>query len=86
MLNRTTSIVAMALAFAVGCLTAGYVPQADMPIARAAEDTPTWAYKCITDAGGDGFVKEANAIGAEGWEMVAAQGTLWCFKRPVARQ
>jgi hypothetical protein len=34
-------------------------------------------------AGPEEVTSEADKYGREGWELAAADGTIWCFKRPV---
>lgn len=82
--DRTASILALALAFTLGCLAARSVPEIEEPTARAAapEGVARWEYRCI-DTGIQGIRPKANELGLEGWEMVAVDEAQWCFKRPL---
>jgi len=78
--------------FVVGCLVGALTSQF-VRAARAATPPARWEYRCTGLA--DGITDASNALGAQGWEMVAAAGAgggapltswvkmVWCFKRPL---
>lgn len=82
--------IALALAFAAGCVTKEVV----IPAVRASSNAepaamntrPTrWEYMCIDGWGG--VSQSSNQLGKDGWEMAAGAGTsdhmMWCFKRAI---
>jgi hypothetical protein len=50
---------------------------------------PRFAYHCFKDDDPSAIVEQANALGAEGWELASAalagghdmSSPIWCFKR-----
>lgn len=77
--------LSLSAAYILGCATSQVVPGA------TAQPPPpgvqTWAYECTDGYNAGTITERANALGAQGWEMVAAVGServrgLWCFKRP----
>lgn len=44
-----------------------------------------WEYKCVAIVGaGESTTRQLNALGNEGWELVAVASIVWhYFKRPV---
>ena len=84
-MRRLTVGLAVAIAFAAGCVTSQVVvPQARAVPAVAPPGVQRWEYICVD--GWAGITHSANQLGKEGWEMASAAGTadhmMWCFKRP----
>jgi hypothetical protein len=89
----TSSVLALCLAFVLGCLATHYAPE--LPVAQANAGPPgpapsripegatRWEYQCMRTAALNFPVDEANAMGAQGWELVAFRESEGCFKRPL---
>ena len=77
---RQAKIAAVLVAvFAAGCVAAHVI----VPPARAGTAPQRWEYACHTLHDESGLEDTANKYGVQGWEMSAAVGSLWCFKRPL---
>lgn len=80
---RSSVWVGLSLAFAIGCATARFV----VPPAHAA-NVQRWEYLCFAESGASEVQQKLNAAGAQGWDLVAANGgdthsDRWCMKRPL---
>jgi hypothetical protein len=82
-----TKRIMVAAVFLVGCAVGGgagafVVPQAT---AQQAATLTKWEYTCFAGNSGKEIIAHSNQLGAQGWEMAAADGstadTKWCFKR-----
>jgi hypothetical protein len=82
--RNTIATISLALvAFVFGCVTEALV----VPPVRANTTATRWEFKCIHDHFDPEEDGVANRLGAQGWELVGANGgnnvPYWCFKRPL---
>ena len=82
----------VSLGFIIGCATGAAVSEFVAPPAHGAGPVNRWEYFCI-ERSIEKIARDANKLGAEGWEMTAAAGAgwgqgfgassqmIWCFKR-----
>jgi hypothetical protein len=79
---RTERLIALAATFLTGCLQAPPIRVIHTP-----QPWQRWEYACMkpynATGGSADVTSEANKYGAEGWELAASDGTIWCFKRPI---
>lgn len=72
--------------FAAGMVFATVVPVAAQP-APAKDHVEAaavkWEYTCWRPRGNDDVVAALNGLGKQGWELSTADGSLYCFKRPL---
>ena len=78
--------LSLSAAYILGCATAPVVQNATAQPAPAGSQR--WAYECTEGYNAATINERANALGAQGWEMVAGLGStrvngLWCFKRAM---
>ena len=71
--------VGLALGLAIGCAAAPFV----VPPARAGTNPQNWEYLCFQESYPDKIAEKANKAGAQGWEMILSNGSLYCLKRPL---
>lgn len=72
------------VAFLVGCVVHDVVRVA--PPARAGATPQRWEYHCNAYQSMEWVNQiepDADAAGAQGWEMVTIAGGMVCFKRPL---
>ena len=76
--------VGVGLVFLVGCAVGGAASRFAVPPASAqqAASGTRLEYFCFDETLAPSVMHKANPAGAQGWELVAAAGTTWCFKRP----
>jgi hypothetical protein len=79
--------LSVSVAFILGCAASTFV----VPPARAGSSPQKWEYSCFSDSGAEDVTKQANAMGAQGWELASAAAEphmghlpIWCFKRPLS--
>jgi hypothetical protein len=89
--TRTERLLALNVAFLVGCGASHVAGSFHVREARADAPAQRFEYNCIRAT--EGITDAANKLGEEGWELsaAAASGTLsagwgsqsmvWCFKR-----
>jgi hypothetical protein len=81
--KHTIATISLALvAFVFGCVTEALV----VPPVHANPNAARWEYHCITETGYSGtetMQEDFNKLGREGWELAAAEGARFCFKRPL---
>jgi len=70
--------VVLTLTFLAGC-----IQPPPIRIIYSPQPRQRWEYACIKPGALDDVTLEANKYGREGWELAAADGTVWCFKRPI---
>jgi hypothetical protein len=68
--------------FLAGCATAGVAGHLVPPV-RAGTTPQKWEYHCV-QYWGHPAPADLNAIGAQGWELVANSQNEFCFKRPLS--
>jgi hypothetical protein len=71
-------VACLAVPFLVGCIQ---VPP--IRVIYSPQPRQRWEYACVKPGVSEDITSEANKYGQEGWELAAADGTVWCFKRPV---
>jgi hypothetical protein len=84
---RTLGIgLAMAIVFLVGCAVGGSASRFVVPPAQA-QNAQRWDYFCFEEYRAEDIMRKAKKAGADGWEMVLADGMgsfpTICFKRPL---
>ena len=62
---------------------AGCIQPPPIRIIYSPQPRQRWEYTCGRPGGLEEVASTANNYGREGWEMAAADGTIWCFKRPM---
>lgn len=89
---KVARTVVLGVTFLIGCAVGGASSQFVAPPARA-QGVQRWEYHCFF--ANEDITKNANRMGAEGWEMVTGAGAgagdgilkemqfVWCFKRPL---
>jgi hypothetical protein len=92
-MKRSTRAILLLGVFFAGCATSQVVARSWVPPARADTRAQRWEYACQRAT--EDITRQANDLGAQGWEMVAAAGAgwggdtvhdhtmVWCFKRPL---
>jgi hypothetical protein len=78
MTQAKTALVLVVVFFA-GCAASRLIVRP----ARAGTSPQRWEYACSTVHNESGLEDTANKYGVQGWEMSAAVGSLWCFKRAL---
>jgi hypothetical protein len=75
-------LIPLAAVFVGGCM-----PPTSIRIIHSPQPWERWEYACMKPASAAGaaadLASEANRYGADGWELAASDGGVWCFKRPV---
>lgn len=94
-MRRIVLALSLTVAFLVGCLTATVATQLVVPPIKAGTNPQKWEYTCISNKQKGNIIQNSNELGNQGWEMVAASGSLengsglakayllYCFKRPL---
>jgi hypothetical protein len=92
MLAAMSKSIALSLVFILGCVAGATTAQLVVPKAHAGTNPQRWEYHCVSepDDWKSSPPASLNALGAEGWEMVAAgtpnqfaRDARYCFKRPL---
>jgi hypothetical protein len=77
-MHFTKTGIALA-AFLAGC--GASAAAVAIPKARAGTNPARWEYRCVQEMGNP--TGALNLHGAEGWELTAVSGAMWCFKRQL---
>ena len=79
--KHTIATISVALiAFVFGCVTEALV----VPPVRAGTNPQRWEYKYVRESVSvEAAEQMSNRMGAQGWELASADGTIFCFKRPL---
>jgi hypothetical protein len=80
-MNQSKRVVLLLGVFFAGCAAERVASRHFVPSAHAEEPVRRWEYAC--KRADDDITNMANQFGAEGWELTAAWGRIWCFKRPA---
>ena len=78
--------------FLLGAFFAGVLVGEGEPAAADSDlSNRKWQYQCFAASKVADVTARANAMGRQGWSMVASAGTargqaLWCFQRPLWKE
>jgi hypothetical protein len=81
---KTERLLALAVPLLAVLFLAGCLQVPPIRVIYSPQPRQRWEYACVKPGGPEGITtSEADDYGREGWELAAADGAVWCFKRPV---